>query len=304
MTLHEKAKLGALKGESLTTKDLNERDKKGNTVWHIAAGFGTLKDIPQHLFTSTILTKNNKLGDSVWKTAALNNSLSSIPSHLFTEDAFNQKDDDATILHWAAQCWFESIPRHLITKERLETTCYGQTVWHLAAQYRSLNSIPKELFTSEVFMSKDDFGHTVWAMIASNDMIKSVPRHLITNDLLKMKSVFNKSLFTKSDKTYINNILQIPEKLNDFINKNPSLAKDIEFRDPRFVLDEVTDDKLIFSFDGFEAAICLNNDGVLIKKKKFESLNKALLFIEDNCDDIERSLPIPQNNFKLDPFVL
>lgn len=50
MTLHEKAKT-SLKGEVLTTELLNERDKIGDTVWHIAAEYNTLQDIPDDIFT-------------------------------------------------------------------------------------------------------------------------------------------------------------------------------------------------------------------------------------------------------------
>lgn len=56
--LHEKAEYGTLKDvKNLTTETLNLVADLGNTVWHIAAQYGTLNDIPRHLFTGDALAQ-------------------------------------------------------------------------------------------------------------------------------------------------------------------------------------------------------------------------------------------------------
>lgn len=118
--MHEQAQK-SLKVEVLTTELLNEKDEFDMTVWHYAALYGTLKDIPKRFFTKEVLNQRNYRGITTWHFAATGNSFKDIPKRFFTGDAFSQKNDcEKTVWHCAAY-WnrLKDIPKHLINKNLL-----------------------------------------------------------------------------------------------------------------------------------------------------------------------------------------
>lgn len=125
MTLHKKSET-SLKDEVLTTEILNELDDKGNTVWHIAARYSTLKHISKHLFTEDSINQKNGYGQTVFHLAAAANSLKDIPKHLFTADILNNVDDD------------------------------GYSVWHYIAQNETITDVPKQLITKDLLNMLND----------------------------------------------------------------------------------------------------------------------------------------------------
>ena len=265
--LHNKAKT-SLKGEVLTTELLNETNSRGETVWHLAARYNTLKDIPQHLFSDAVAGIRDMWNSSLFHAAAVHGSLNAIPEHLFTDEVLNQKD------------------------------YYGNTIWHIVAKHDTLNVIPEHLFTEKALSKKNNFGETPWEYIAKNKTISQIPQHLINKSLLKMKNEDNDLLFTGDDVFYINNV--ITERLNnsftDFIANNPSLERAIEFADPRLKLIEASNNALIFKFDGINTKLTLNKDGAFIKKVNHSTLCKAVSFIEKTYPNIEQSLVLPSSH--------
>lgn len=72
---------------------LNERDRNGYTVWHIAAEYNTLQDIPQHLFTADSLsqiTANDY--ETVWQYISESDCLKDVTEYLFTKEISNIRD--------------------------------------------------------------------------------------------------------------------------------------------------------------------------------------------------------------------
>lgn len=298
--LHEKART-SLKGEVLTVELLNKLDKFNNTVWHIAANLETLKDIPRHLFTKDVMNQKNDHGHTVWD-LAVENELSGIPEHLFTKKVLTEETvrRGSIFMHAAAKySTLNAIPQHLFSEKILnKKNSDGQTVWHVAAKYGTLNVIPKHLFTSTALIKLDNSGESVWQYIATNELIAEVPLRLITKDLLDMKDNRENILFCNIDKAYINNV--ITERLNnsftDFITNNPELEKDIVHRDPRLILEEASRNELVFRFTGIEDKVILAKDGVFLNNENYKTLNTAVLFMENNYENIEKSISLPVND--------
>lgn len=248
--LHEKAQYGTLKdAKNLTTEKLNKRTSAGNTVWHVAALYNTLKDIPKNLFTIK---------------------------------ALSQIDADK------------------------------RTVWHLAAQRGALNTIPKNLFTSEALAQVDKFGSTVWENLIEKNSLPDIPLHLITLNLLEMRNG-NNFVFKEKDRSYIEKVVYNRTVMfNEFIAANPQFAKDVEHRDERLKVADATHEKIFFSFDGVNDLIVLAKEGVFINNiivsgnpPEASPLNEAVLFIENNYENVEKSIPIPtEKSSILDSFVL
>ena len=238
MTLHEKAKT-SLKDENLTTELLNKRNDVGSTVWHIAAQYGTLKDIPFHLLTTEAFALKNVFGDSVFHDAA----------------------------HWV----------------------------------HSLKSIPEHLFTAHTFKTLNHGGFTVCDYVARYETLKYIPKSFITLDLFNF---CKKNTFTDIETQYIENISQLRSKLNDFIKTNPTLEKDITFRDPRLDIENIDDNAVCFSFEEIGGKVVLSKDGITFGKNLYKSLNDAVCFIESNYP-VERSIALPVNNaLTVEHFVL
>ena len=90
--LHEKAKIGDFKGEVLTTDLLNEKDEHGDTVWHTAASYGSLKDIPSSLFNIDSLNIKNSFNSTVWHLLATGyEQFQHIPLLCFTDALLDMK---------------------------------------------------------------------------------------------------------------------------------------------------------------------------------------------------------------------
>lgn len=286
MTLHEKAQKGLLNGEVLTSELLNEKDKFGNTVWRHAA-HRCLKHIPEHLFTNEVLAQKDNFGNTLLQTIASCNTLNAIPQHLLTEDCVS------SIWHTAAR--FKSlkdIPEHLFTEKALnQINEFGETVWHVAAQFKNLSQIPQHLFTKEALYQKDERRLTVWVYLSLYGGLEDVPNHLITEGLLNMKDEYNNYFFKEKD---ITDIIKLPEKLKDFITSNQNLEKDIIHRDPRLKLIKANRFSLIFKFEGIKDEVIFNSV-VTVKDSKFETLCKAVDFIEKNYANIEQSIILPSS---------
>lgn len=308
MTLHEKAERGSFKGEVLTTELLNERYFRGDTVWHIAAKNGCIKDIPQHLFTEESISKIDSVGQTVLHIAAIYGNLKFIPTSFFTNDALNLKNSfSKTVWHVAAEHGMEDIPQHLFTEEALaQKDDQGNTVWHIAAEENTLNIIPHHLFTGKTLSRRNKNGETVLYLTAGCNTLKDIPIHLITSHLLDMKKIEDASpLFVLYDRQYIKHVLEIPELLNKFIIANPALERAIELRDPRLVLTDIEDNELNFKFDSIKDRIILSNEGAFLKNEKFNDLNDVVRFIEKSYPNIEQNLVLPHNNnFPVEEFLL
>lgn len=270
MTLHEKVFLRRLKDEIFTTELLNERDHYSNTIWHLAAAYNTLKDIPEHFFTEEALNSRDFNHQTVWHLAAKYKTLKDIPPHVFTASALAQKNKD------------------------------GDTVWHIAAMFDSLAEIPVHVF-DESLANKNNSGQSVWLLIKTHGTIKDVPLHLINKELLN----HDETPFNENEQTYIHNVISKRDAmLNDFLATNPIIAKDIDLRDPRLKLSEVKDNTVYFRFEGVKDKISLTKDGVFIKKINHKTLSNAVTFIENNYANIEQSLALPQKVIELENFVL
>lgn len=221
---------------------LDDLDLNGETVWHVAAHYGTLKDIPEHLFT---------------------------------EEAFNQRD------------------------------AMGHTVWHIAAYSKTLKTIPSKIFSHNALNQVTSDGNSVWHQVAVSNTLDHLPSHLITADLFQMTNKKGDLLFNDVNSRFINNCLNVRKKLSIFLDNNPSLEKDTEFRDPRLVLTEARHDRLIFHFDGSKERIVLKDDGVFIQKTNYKTLQKAVSFIESINSAVEQSIHLPTSpKTEIDLFTL
>lgn len=122
MTLHQKANNKLLKGEFLTIEALNEKQENGQTVWHCAAWWHSLKDIPESLFNEYSLNLKDDEGGTVWHNVAIRGNLKYIPKHLFTNDALAKVDQyGRSVWHYIAQNQtIRDVPEHLITKDLLD----------------------------------------------------------------------------------------------------------------------------------------------------------------------------------------
>lgn len=271
MTLHEIAKTKNLWKKNFTKEDLDQKDRNGNTVWHISAANKTLQYISASFFTEETLKLRNNDKDTICHIAACNGDIKKIQRHLLTGEILNQKNK------------------------------FSETVWYLATYSNTLTYIPQRLFTEDVF-SKDD---TLWNIVAKNKSIRDIPLHLVTKNLLTLKDLSGDKLFSDLDETYINyTISNRNEQLNTLVAGREDLAKDIEFRDPRLILTDISEHSLLFEFNGLNSGIVLNKEGnVLFDKKVFNSLNDAVIFIQNNYN-IEQSLTLPQNPTEIDSFVL
>ena len=179
---------------ALTTELLNERNDVGNTVWHIAAKNGTLKDIPKELFTEEAMNQINSDEKTVWHIAAASyNSFIKMPLHLLTETILNKKDKfERTVLHEAAENnTLKYIPLNLFTKNGVEQrNKHGENVLHTAAEFNSLCDIPKHLMIKEVLdIATRNTCDTVWHVAAKNTSLKHIPKHLFTEESLNYKNM-------------------------------------------------------------------------------------------------------------------
>ena len=295
--LHEKAKRRTLKSvKNITTDMLNELDDFGDTVWHTAAWFKTLNYIPKELFTSEALAQKDAFGDTVWHQAAQTGVLNAIPEHLFTEASLGLTNSKGmTLWEKAVQArTLNQIPKYLFTKEILnKRTAAGDTLWHYAAITKTLNAIPKHLFTYESLNQRNNSGNAVWLFMNDLKMLKEIPKHLITSKLLDMKLSNGEFVFTKSTRNYIKNVLEMPEKLKEFIKNAPNLEREIEFKDERLILTKVNKESVVFDFEGYKKSISLTKEGVFMNNEKYKSLKDAVSFIEESELNIEKSMPLP-----------
>lgn len=296
---------GSLKDvpEHLFTEEaLNYKDKIGRTVWHNAAICESLKYIPKLFFTEEALAQTDLLNRSVWYYFARHGKNDDLPVNLLTRNALTHVDKDLkTVLHSAAiGGTLKYFPQHFLTDDILNIKDRENcTFLHLAAIYKAFHFVPKHLLTEELLNQGDKTGNSVWDLVAMNEQIKHVPQSLITKNLLKNK------LFGEDDKAYINKILLLPEKLDVFIKNHSHLEKDIIHRDPRFDLTDVGEHALHFKFDGIAENIVLMNAGVFINGKHYKALNHAGVFLENNYPDVEKSIVLPVNNsLTVEKFVL
>lgn len=294
--LHVKAMFG-LKDEVLTSELLNELNENGETVWHVAAEFGSLRHVPESLFTADVLHKTDKYGKTVLTVAAAS-ELKYIPKHLFNKDILNKQGKYGnSIWHIAAQYnTLKEIPVHFLTSEALsQKKTNGDTVWHIAAEFGTLRDIPKSLFSTESLVQMG-YSHTVWELIAQYRLIKDVPEHLISKELFEN--------FVPEDRAYIDNVVSNRlDRLNIFLKHNPSFFKDLEFKDPRLVFLEVNE-SLVFKFIGIDDKVILNKNGVAVGKKNLDSIKSAVSFIEQTYPHIEQSISLPNNSLTVQSFVL
>ena len=377
MTLHEKAQT-SLKGEVLTTKLLKKENSLGESVWHLAALYGSIKDIPQHLFTeeavnyidgtgntawataaecgtlgnipemfpkilkqvnkntlqgvfhlaaragtlnkinpdfmtTEALSKPDYKGNTVWHLAAQRDGLGYIPKNLFTEEvlALKNLEGQSVLISAARHYCLNHIPPHVFTDKTInQIDSTGNTIFHLSAGNNTLEFIPDCLLTKNVMNSKNYQGDSVFSIIANSihrNILQKLPVSLIDKDLLNMKTEEGRSLFNIYDTTYIEEVLQLQlsDKLQGFINSNPSLAKDIEFHDPRLIPFDVKDNSVCFQFEGVEEQVFLNKDGVFLNNENYNSLNEAVLFIQQTYPHIEQSLLLPNStSFDVQAFTL
>lgn len=318
--------------ELFTLEHLNKKAKNKSTVWHLAAINDTLKHIPEHLFTSEALAQKDISDCNVWYYAARNKTLSSIPIHLFTSGLMTYKCHyDETVLHIAAQHGSlkdipvqlltvealsqkgykeqsvfhdavrhkANIPEHLFTEEALSLVEEeGNTVFHTAANYGNLKAIPKHLFTEEAFNKKNFFGDSVWHLLRDQSLT-DIPKRLITRNLLNEG-------FGSLGITYIEEVVK--EREDDyeaFVKNNEHFQHDIDFIDPRLVLEDVNDNKLIFKFTGIKDRIVLANNEALFKNKPYNSLHDVVRVIEQAYPNIEQSISIPSvQSSDIEGFVL
>lgn len=300
MTLHEKALNGTLKEvdfSSISTEMLNEKDEHGSSVWHLAAQkFDSLDAIPKHLFTWDALNQRDEYKRTLLHIAAECNNLNCIPKHFFTHESLTKKDCyNQNVFHLAAKCdTLKDIPRHLFTIDVLnEINKDNRTVWHLAAQHVTIKDIPIKLFSEEALMQEDYYNDTVWHRVATNSL-NAFPSYLITEDLLRLRDKDDKLQFLADDIGYINKIIsQRTNDLNLFIENNPHLAKDIEFRDSRYKVIDVKDNTVCFGFNGIKDKVILSNKNVAMNNNTFDTLHSAVSFIEKNYLNIEKSLLLP-----------
>ena len=128
-----------------------------------------------------------------------------------------------------------------------------------------------------------------------------------------MKNKIGYPLFNIEDAKYIkmiilrkaNKIKRLNGRLNTFIKQNPTLERDMIHRDPRLKLIDVKDSNVIFNFEGVKDEIILNKEGVFINDKNHNTLSNAVLFIENNYENVEQSIVIHVNNaLTVERFVL
>lgn len=333
-TLHEKAKKG-LKDEILTTELLNEKDARGNTVWHVAAEYKTLKEIPLNLFTVEVLNQKGFANFSVFESAATFDTLKHIPKHLFkvsdpftlimyaalgeelkeipielfSKEILNRKaESEKTILYVAAEHGtLKGIPEQFLNSEAFaQTNNSKRTVWHEAACSDGIKDIPHHLFSEEALNLEDEDGVTVWELIAKKSQIKNVPLSLINNALLEMKKeerLFDEDelnedgmLFDSEDSAYIKKVISNRLiELNAFIKTNPELENDIIYRDDRYKLIDVKDNTVCFGFEGIKDKIVLNKAGAFIDNINHKTLNNAVSVIEKAYPNLEQSIFLPKN---------
>lgn len=292
MNLHKAILYKSFKYTSdITPEMLDVVNDNNDSVWHHLAAHKLLKDIPKHLFTNEVLAKVNLDGNSVWHFAACNNGLKYIPIHLFTDEALSKVNDSGiNIWYLAARCdGLKEIPVHLFNKDILNKQYkYGDNIFHVAAEYGTLGDIPEELFSNDAIYIHNNKRYNVWHQCALHNTLQSMPIKFITKDLLDME------VFGSANREYINHVLQMPDRLQDFISNNEHLAKDVEFRDLRLEVKDVFEDKVVFRFKGIKSEIILTQDGAFLNSENFNSLNHVVSFIQNTYSDVEQSFSFPQ----------
>lgn len=223
------------------------------------------------LITTEMLNKQDQQGDTVWVRAAAHDSLNAIPSHLFTEDVLNFKNST------------------------------GNTTWQWFAKFKKLNDKSINLIIKEALQSSKP--------IVNNWRITPGQLDLVNKYLINLKNKYDLHIFAIQDVDYIENVLRIPERLDDFIKVYPARAKEIEFRDPRLKLVDVGL-SLSFRFDGIFDTVILNKEGVFLhhknyatndylKLKNYHTLNNVVSFIEQTYPNIEKSLVLPKKDVSI-----
>lgn len=231
MNLHKKAVnelFATVDFTSVTSVMLNETDKNGNTVWHIAAEHFNLKHVPIHLFntdslkvnkdgntvfhlvyegdflktvpreflTKEILNSVNNRGRNVWTCALSRRSFEELPIELLDKDVCNNTKHLSLWYEAACSRELELLPKDFLTSETFnEEDSDKQTVLHKAAESRDLHNVPKQYLTIEALNKRNRVGSTVWHYASWGSSIKDIPKHIFSKEVLTQVSDDGKTVF-------------------------------------------------------------------------------------------------------------
>lgn len=269
------AKYGDFKNvKTLTSEMLKQKDEADQiTVWETAVQWRTFDKIPLDISIELVSSFNIEEKGHFLKTIVTDVCYNDFTNYIFTKEVLDVKDD------------------------------MGYSGFHYCARSERIGSIPKHLFTKEALESENHNGNSVWHFVGANKgQIKLIPANLINKELLTLKNAMNHQAFDKDDTAYINHVLAMPNRLNEFFLANPSLERDVEFRDSRLKLIKAAETELTFSFDGIDDTVILNKLGActlnfnrgFCEGKNHQNLNDAVAFIEKTYPQIiEQSIPIP-----------
>ena len=120
--------------------------------------------------------------------------------------------------HAAKNKTLNTIPKHLFSKKSLIKggtieDCYGtilKTPFNIAASWDGLKDIPEKFFTEETLSMEDYCGNTIWHLAAYSSSLNDIPKHLFSEKSLKIRN--------KDGKTVLHiaaargNLTDIPDK--------------------------------------------------------------------------------------------
>jgi len=175
-------------------------DGVGVNVFHLAAEYGHLNQIPEEFLTEAVVLTEAGNNGNVLHWAALHGHLDQIPQSLLTDKNLQTRtkadelDDgegtvkgytvgQATVIHIAALFGnLNQVPEAALTQSNLTKVCaLGRTVFHAAASSGQLNQIPEELLTEANLLIRNKIsGYTPLHTAAAYGSLAQIPKHVLT----------------------------------------------------------------------------------------------------------------------------
>jgi hypothetical protein len=159
--LFRAAKNGTLNQFELAPEDRRHRCGRGDTIFHVAARWGNIDQIPKRLLTEEILSSKNAAGE--------------------TPDSLAEKAKDPRWIrknHLFDLAYEGRLATEGLTEAdmQLEHSTNGNTLAQVAAHVGKLKQIPEHLLTYEVVAKRDRHGWSVYDTAKKNGCTNAIPR--------------------------------------------------------------------------------------------------------------------------------
>jgi len=215
---------------NLLMRNLDKRDKAGNTILGCAIVGGTLDKVPKQLLTKEFLLPIGlaAYGRNCLHLAAIYGQLDKVPAELLVLENLQIKDcHNYTVFHCAAfNRHLDQIPRALLTKENLflRGPC-NNTVLHIAAATGALAQIPEELLTVDNLLDTYNLLTTCFHDAAEDGHFDTIPKISLTEEaLLVRNSEGISALQIAAEHKHLDQLLDLGVKLS--VKSIPIVGKD------------------------------------------------------------------------------